>query len=63
MPREPRTRITLLLPAPTTQPEFLRLNDVLTELVQLRCQEDFAEEIIWVTVHPVERIMTPEERH
>ena len=35
MPIERRSRITLLLPAPTDLPEFLLLDDVLTELIQL----------------------------
>jgi hypothetical protein len=32
---ERRSRITLLLPAPTTQPEYLALDDVLTQLIRL----------------------------
>jgi hypothetical protein len=111
---EERTRITLLLPAPTTLGQFVRVDDVLTELVQIcggvtssslfpaiflgrwfdpqtrttgdddnlliiadaliqvsaaslikyleslkfRCQIDFAEKIIFITVHPVNRIAT-----
>jgi hypothetical protein len=32
---EARSRISLLLPAPSSQPEFLLLNDVLDELIGL----------------------------
>jgi hypothetical protein len=35
MPIERRSRITLLLPAATDLPEFLLVEDVLTELIQL----------------------------
>lgn len=113
MPVERRSRITLLLPAPNDLPEFLLLDDVLTELLQLcggvsvsslspavldgwwldegnrtvtdanvlivadvnatrgsaallayldrlklRCQQDFRQDIVWLTVNPVDRITT-----
>lgn len=35
MPSEPRTRITLLLPAPTTLPQHYLVHDVLTELANV----------------------------
>jgi hypothetical protein len=100
------------LPSPTTQPEFLLLNDVITELIDFahgatvsslnppvfdgwwldqgrsiqdanvmiiadvaaepdvpaliayldrlkrRCQHDFDQDIVWLTVHPIDRIAT-----
>ena len=113
MPIERRSRITLLLPAPTDLPEFMLLDDVLTELIQLcsgitvssvvpsafagwwvddagrtvkdanvlifadvnaardsaallayldrlkmRCQQDFGQDIVWLTINPVDRIAT-----
>ncbi len=113
MPIERRSRITLLLPAPADLPEFLLLDDVLTELIQLcggitvsslgpsafdgwwvdvagrtvkdanvliladvnappdasallayldqlkmRCQQDFGQDIVWLTINPVDRITT-----
>ena len=113
MPIERRSRITLLLPAPTDLPEFLLLDDVLTELIQLcggvtvssvapsafdgwwvddagrtvkdanilifadvnaapdsaallayldrlkmRCQHDFGQDIVWLTINPIDRIAT-----
>lgn len=114
MPLEPRSRITLILPTPTTPTQHLLVTDILTGLVQvcggvtvssrlltgfeglwfdpddqqikgdqnllvladapltlnvpaltqyldtlkLRCQRDFQQDIIWVTVHPVDRVST-----
>ena len=111
MPTESRTRITLLLPAPTNLDQFLLVDKILTGLVQvcggvtvstylppvfagmwiddanqtikddnilivadaptplqnlttylervkLQCQQDFNQDIIWVTTHVVERITT-----
>jgi len=113
MPVERRSRLTLLLPAPIDLPEFLLLDDVLTELIQLcggvtvsaivpsvfdgwwmdaaertvkdanvlisadinampdsaallayldrlkvRCQEDFRQDIVWLTTNPVDRVAT-----
>ena len=112
MPRERLSRITLLLPSPKTQPEFLLLNDVITELVEFahgatvsslnppvfdgwwvdhgqhvqdanvmiiadvavapdstglwayldtlkrRCQHDFDQDIVWLTVQPIDRVTT-----
>jgi len=34
MPEEERSRILLLLPAPTTQAQYLLLNDVVSEFVE-----------------------------
>ena len=114
MPTEIRTRITLLLPAPTTYPQYLLVDTILTGLTQVcggvtvssdiptvftgwwwdmtarqvqhdanlliiadapvgirspsltlyldslkrRAQQDFAQDVIWVTIHQVERIAT-----
>ena len=113
MPRESRSRVTVLLPAPDTLHEFLLLDAVITELIEIaggvtvssivpsvfdgwwrdtaattvadanvlivadvgvatddpslllyldalkvRCQEDFQQDIVWVTVHQVDRITT-----
>src|SRR5262245_40681723 len=112
MPREPLSRITLLLPAPLTLPEFLLLNDIIDHTVRyakgatvsslyppvfdgswleggvvvqdrnvmiiidtevpaespalaeyldnlkLRCQQDFNQQIVWLTIHPIQRITT-----
>jgi hypothetical protein len=117
MPSERRSRITLLLPAPATQAEFLLVDDVITELIRLaggatvssiapsvfdgwwidgggatvrdanvlitadinvspddaallvyldslklRCQQNFQQDIVWLTVHPVDRIATGDFR-
>lgn len=83
MPRAVLTRITLLLPAPTTLPQHYLVGDVITDLIQicggatissqalalddpdlsryldglkLACQVDFGQNLIWVTVHRVDRI-------
>jgi len=114
MPRAVLTRITLLLPAPTTLPQHYLVGDVITDLIQicggatissqlppvfdgwwddrsgqppqhdsilliladaplalddpdlwryldglkLACQVDFGQNLIWVTVHRVDRIAT-----
>jgi len=114
VPLEPRTRVTLILPTPTTPAQHLLITDILTSLVQVcggvtvssrlltgfeglwfdpndqqikgdqnllvladaplaptapalalyldalkpRCQRDFQQDIIWVTIHPVDRINT-----
>lgn len=113
MAREQRSRITLLLPAPRTQPEYLRIDTVLTQLIEIcggvtvssllpsvfdgwwidgqrrtiqdanvliladaliapdaralnefldnlkrTCQQDFGQDVIWLAVHPIERIAT-----
>ena len=114
MPLETRTRITLLLPAPKTYPQYLLVDQVLTDLIRVcggvshstdipalfrgrwvdtqtqttqhddlllifgdvhvpfhspnlahfldrlkvRAQRDFAQEIIWVTLHNVFRVAT-----
>lgn len=113
MPVERRSRITLLLPAPSDLPEFLLLDDVLSELIELcggvtvsslapsvfdgwwvdeadrtvkdanvlifadvnaapdsaallayldrlkaRCQQDFRQDIVWLTINPVDRVTT-----
>ena len=114
MPLETRTRITLLLPAPKTYPQYLLVDQVRTDLTRLcggvthstdlpavvsgrwldaqtqttqrddllllfgdshvpfhspnlayfldrlkvRAQRDFAQEIIWVTIHEVYRVAT-----
>lgn len=110
---ERRSRITLLLPAPAALHEFLLLDAVITELIQLaggatvssilppvfdgwwldgagvtvrdanvlvtadvnvpaddpalltyldalklRCQRDFQQDIVWMTVQPVDRVTT-----
>lgn len=118
MPLETRTRITLLLPAPKTYPQYLLVDKVLSDLVQvcsgvtlssdipavfrgrwydshtsstvtdelllifadapvpwdspdltyyldrlkLRAQQEFSEDIIWITIHDVRRISTDDYR-
>ena len=39
-------------PLPTTEP----LLHTYLEILKLNCQEDFAQDIVWLTIHPVERI-------
>lgn len=119
MPLEVQTRITLLLPAPTTVSQFQLVDKVLTGLIRvcsrvgvsamlppgfdiwrfnpntlqteqegnllimadtpvpvgapgllvylealkLQSQRDFAQDIIWVTIHRVERIATHDHVH
>ena len=115
MPVEARTRITLVIPSPTTLPQFFLVEALLTELTRAcggvsassylpavfegwwlpaggaqqiergditlivadapvplgdtdlalyldelkpRCQQDFGQDIIWITVHQVSRVTT-----
>ena len=114
MPTEPRGRITLILPAPTTNAQHLLVDRILTDLIEvcdgvtvsaqappvfdgwwldqadqrikgdknlfiladapvppenprllayldglkLRCQRDFVQDVVWVTVHRVDRVTT-----
>jgi len=71
--REPRTRITLFLPAPVTLPQHFLVDEVLTALIEVCggvtasqqfpavfsgwwCQQDFDQDVVWITVHHVDRI-------
>ncbi len=113
MPRETRSRITILLPAPTAEAHFALLDRIITQVIQFcggatvsslqpvvfdgwwidgagqtvpdanvmiigdapvdldsqplemylddlkrRCQHDFNQDIVWITVMPVHRITT-----
>ena len=118
MPVEARTRIAILLPAPTTFPLYLLVDQVLTDLttfcggathsidispvfrglwldvitrtvksneimlifgdanvprtspglqlfldrLKLRCQRDFSQDIIWITVQDIYRVTTDDRR-
>jgi len=54
-PPETRTRITLLLPAPQTLIQYVRIDRILSNL-KLRCQRDFEQDLVWITIHRVDRI-------